>query len=101
MLWFASASFAQAPQVHPAGPPVPSPTANPASPADRVNRPAAKNAAWSTLDLNEDGFISKKEADENSGLKALFDDADANGDGRLSASEYHGYMSGFHLPKRK
>lgn len=39
-------------------------------------------------DPNMDGYISRDEAANHASLSAVFDDLDANGDGRVSREEY-------------
>ena len=43
---------------------------------------------FSALDANNDGFVSREEAEALSGFSKAFDEADANRDGRLDASEF-------------
>ena len=45
-------------------------------------------AAFSQIDTDRDGMISKQEASSFSALEVMFDDADANRDGALDANEF-------------
>jgi hypothetical protein len=45
-------------------------------------------AAFSQIDTDRDGVISKQEASSFSALEVMFDDADANRDGALDADEF-------------
>lgn len=49
--------------------------------------PAAR-ADFDALDLNRDGYVSRIEASGDREIAARFDQFDADGDGRLSPSEY-------------
>ena len=48
---------------------------------------------WADVDTNADGNISKEEAAANPGLSQVFDQADANTDGSLTADEYKAFVS--------
>ncbi len=48
---------------------------------------------WADVDTNGDGNISKEEAAANPGLSQVFDQADANADGSLTADEYKAFVS--------
>ncbi|WP_299344445.1 EF-hand domain-containing protein [uncultured Pseudoxanthomonas sp.] len=48
---------------------------------------------WADVDTNGDGNISKEEAGANPGLSQVFDQADANTDGSLTADEYKAFVS--------
>jgi hypothetical protein len=48
---------------------------------------------WASLDLDADTMISKEEASANAGLSQIFDKADADTDGKLTADEYNAYVS--------
>ncbi len=56
------------------------------------SKPAAAapmgQASFSTLDVNQDGSIDKKEAAASAAVAKVFDVADANRDGVLSPAEY-------------
>jgi len=58
-------------------------------------KPAAKGAhkSWNDLDVDKDGNLSKVEAAADAGMKSIFDKADANGDGMLTADEYRAYYA--------
>lgn len=49
---------------------------------------------FTALDADKDGFISKEEAQKEVNLDAVFDHADANGDGKLDLQEYAAVHSG-------
>ncbi len=46
------------------------------------------SAAFSQIDTDRDGMISKQEASSFSAVEVIFDDADANKDGALDAQEF-------------
>ena len=48
----------------------------------------AQPERFSALDANGDGFVTREEAEALSGFAKAFDEADANRDGRLDASEF-------------
>jgi hypothetical protein len=50
-------------------------------------------AAFSGLDKDRDGRISRQEARSSSDISGRFDDADANGDGFLSQTEHQSLSS--------
>ncbi|MEP6908618.1 MAG: EF-hand domain-containing protein, partial [Pseudoxanthomonas sp.] len=45
------------------------------------------------VDADKDGAISKQEASSNAGLSQVFDQADGNADGKLTADEYKAFVS--------
>ncbi|GAB3098884.1 EF-hand domain-containing protein [Lysobacter terrae] len=49
--------------------------------------------SWNDVDVNKDGSLSKAEAAAIPALGQVFDKADANADGALSADEYKAYVS--------
>src|SRR5215208_2780008 len=55
-------------------------------PAGGVSRDLQKE--FKDLDRDGDGFLSRAEIEQNSKLKAKFDAADKNGDGKLDLSEF-------------
>ncbi|MEO6102335.1 MAG: EF-hand domain-containing protein [Pseudoxanthomonas sp.] len=48
---------------------------------------------WADVDTDKDGAISKQEAASNAGLSQVFDQADADTDGKLTAEEYKAFVS--------
>lgn len=48
---------------------------------------------WNDVDTDKDGAISKTEASANAGLSQVFDQADADTDGKLTADEYKAFVS--------
>nr|WP_136249510.1 EF-hand domain-containing protein [Ningiella ruwaisensis] len=48
----------------------------------------ANEDTFTSLDTNEDGVISKEEAQAHSTLASMFDDVDANGDGVITYDEF-------------
>ena len=48
----------------------------------------AQSPSFYPLDIDNDSFISKTEAEENLDLTKVFDTLDANFDGQLSLEEY-------------
>lgn len=65
-------------------------TSNDASAATQGD-PAKKS--WADVDADKDGNLSKAEASVVPALGQVFDKADANADGSLSADEYKAYVS--------
>lgn len=66
--------------------------------AAQASEPAATAAApqkksWSDVDLDKDGNLSKTEASSVPALGQVFDKADANADGSLTAAEYKAYVA--------
>lgn len=69
-------------------------SATPATPATRAEPAAdAKKVTWSDLDGDKDGKLSKTEAAPIERLNQVFDAADANKDGALTADEYKAYVA--------
>ena len=64
--------------------------ATPATPATPAT--GAKKVTWADLDTDRNGSLSKTEAGALDSLSQVFDDADANKDGALSADEYRDYL---------
>ena len=65
---------------------------------------ASSNAkqGWAEVDTDKDGAISKQEASSNAGLSQVFDQADADTDGKLTAEEYKAFVSkNYGEPKTK
>lgn len=54
-------------------------------------QPAQKS--WAEIDLNQDGAISRDEAASVPSLSQVFDQADSDADGALTADEYKNYVS--------
>ena len=48
----------------------------------------AGSAAFSQIDTDQDGMISKQEASSFSAVEVIFEDADTNQDGALDADEF-------------
>ncbi|MES1944548.1 calmodulin [Salinisphaera sp. PC39] len=44
--------------------------------------------SFMVADQNMDGYVSRSEAASRASLSAIFDDLDADGDGRISREEY-------------
>ncbi len=61
--------------------------ASPAAFAETAANDATKNPVFLKLDVNHDGFVSRREAKQDPAIAALFDQADSNRDGRLSEDE--------------
>ncbi|HEU0306739.1 MAG TPA: EF-hand domain-containing protein [Lysobacter sp.] len=64
-------------------------TSNDASAATQGD-PAKKS--WADVDVDKDGSLSKAEASAIPALGQVFDKADSNADGALSADEYKAYV---------
>ena len=66
--------------------------------AAAVEQPAAQDPGakggqtWASVDTDGDGAINKTEAATNAGLSQVFDQADANKDGKLTVDEYKAYV---------
>ncbi|KRG74001.1 calcium-binding protein [Stenotrophomonas chelatiphaga] len=68
--------------------------------ADQATHAAGQAAAqangggqtWASIDTDGNGTISKTEAQVNAGLAQVFDQADTNKDGELSADEYKAFV---------
>jgi len=65
-------------------------TSNDASAATTQGDPSKKS--WADVDADKDGNLSKAEASAVPALGQVFDQADANADGSLSADEYKAYV---------
>lgn len=48
---------------------------------------------WADVDTDGDGSITKQEATANAGLSQVFDQADGDADGKLTADEYKAFVS--------
>ena len=65
---------------------------DPASAAMGGAPASAKATNWSDLDTDHNGSLSKTEAGALDSLSNVFDSADANKDGTLTADEYRAYL---------
>jgi hypothetical protein len=54
---------------------------------------APQKKSWSDVDLDKDGNLSKTEASSVPALGQVFDKADSNADGSLTADEYKAYVA--------
>ncbi|KQZ56468.1 MULTISPECIES: hypothetical protein [unclassified Lysobacter] len=69
--------------------------------AAQASEPAAATAtaaapqkkSWSDVDADKDGNLSKTEASSVPALGQVFDKADSNADGSLTAAEYKAYVA--------
>ena len=52
-----------------------------------------KQITWADLDSDKDGSLTKTEAGKIPALDEVFEQADANADGKLSAEEYRTYAA--------
>lgn len=68
----------------------PTTTSNDASAATTQGDPAKKS--WADVDADKDGNLSKAEASAVPALGQVFDQADVNADGSLTADEYKAYV---------
>jgi len=72
-----------------------------ATPADQYAAPTqqaaptadAKKVTWADLDADKDGSLSKTEAAPLASLSQVFDQADTDADGKLTADEYKAYVA--------
>ncbi len=67
--------------------------AQPAPQAAPQPASASRKVTWSDLDGNKDGKLTKTEAAPIESLGKVFDKADADGDGSLTAEEYKQYLA--------
>ncbi len=65
------------------------PTAQQAAPASA----APQKKSWSDVDTDKNGALSKSEASSVPALGQVFDQADSNADGALTADEYKAYVA--------
>lgn len=74
----------------------PATPATPANPADAaaasMGSASPRTMSWSDLDTDHNGNLSKSEASSLSSLSQVFDTADSNKDGSLTADEYRAYL---------
>ena len=88
------AAFAQDPAAQPQPQPTQS-TEQAAGGAEQSAQQSTQDAGqqgWADVDKNGDGNISKEESAANAGLSQVFDKADANADGSLTAEEYKAFV---------
>ncbi|HEY4529226.1 MAG TPA: EF-hand domain-containing protein [Luteimonas sp.] len=55
------------------------------------SQPAGRQLGWNDVDSDGNGTISRTESEALPGLAAVFDQADADGDGELTADEYRSH----------
>lgn len=70
-----------------------SPAEQGAAPAAATPTPDAKKVTWADLDADKDGTLSKTEAAPLASLSQVFDQADSDADGKLTADEYKAYVA--------
>ncbi len=58
-----------------------------------MNDAEAPRKSWADIDVNQDGSVSKDEAASVPALSQVFDEADADADGSLTADEYKAYVA--------
>lgn len=58
------------------------------TPSAATARPDKSSLDFGSIDANKDGGIDRKEASSAPGLLAVFDKADADGDGKLNRAEF-------------
>lgn len=56
-------------------------------------QPAGRQLGWNDVDADGNGTISRTESGALPGLAAVFDQADADGDGELTADEYRAHAA--------
>lgn len=59
-------------------------------PGAASSAPGAESAAFSQIDTDQDGMISRQEASSFSAVEVIFEDSDANKDGALDVEEFYG-----------
>ncbi|RDZ27217.1 EF-hand domain-containing protein [Lysobacter silvisoli] len=70
------------------------PAATPATPAAPAATAAApQKKSWNDVDADKNGSLSKAEAEAVPALTQVFDKADSNADGALTAEEYKAYVA--------
>jgi hypothetical protein len=71
------------------------PTDQSTAPADQTAAPGAdaKKVTWADLDADKDGTLSKSEAAPLASLSQVFDEADSDANGKLTADEYKAYVA--------
>lgn len=62
---------------------------------------APQKKSWSDVDTDKNGALSKSEASSVPALGQVFDQADANADGALTADEYKAYVAKAQTGKSK
>lgn len=67
--------------------------AAPAAMAQEATAASAGDQSWASLDTDANGSLSKSEAASHAALAGVFDQADSNSDGQLSADEYRAFMA--------
>lgn len=63
-----------------------------AQPAQSATQSSGGGQTWASIDTDGNGTISKDESQVNAGLAQVFEQADANKDGQLSADEYKAFV---------
>lgn len=59
----------------------------------KTDQADAAQLSWSDLDTDSNGSLSATEAEASPGLKAHFEQADANADGALTGDEYRTFLA--------
>ena len=67
--------------------------AAPAAMAQEAGDPAKGDQSWASLDTDGNGSLSKGEAAGHSALAQVYDQADVDSDGQLTADEYRGFIA--------
>ena len=77
--------------------PAPQPTAATGSAVQSTEQSSVAAApgqqGWNDVDADKDGAISKQEASTNAGLAQIFEQADADADGKLTTEEYKAFVA--------
>lgn len=68
-------------------------TRDAAQDATTDSQPAARQMGWADVDTDGNGSISRAESAALPGLAAVFDQADADADGELTADEYRAHAA--------
>lgn len=86
-------AFAQTTQADPAQTTQPTTTQNAEPAAQPAGAAQPKQVTWADLDTDKDGNLSKQEVTPVPSLTQVFDQADSDKDGKLTADEYKAFAA--------